>query len=600
MAGVVREISPGREGVQEQYQLDGKGAVPTYNFQTDPEGAAGSSANGGDDDAKSDHFQDGVQRVRAITDTWSRKTMIVMFLLLYLVTFVDGIFLSVQGALNIYVTSTFSRHGLIPTINVVATIISGCSNLTLAKFIDIFGRIEGFGLMLVVSVISMIMKAVVSNVEMYFAAHTLYWVSHVGLIYVIDVMVADMTSLKNRMIIFGINNTPMIASTFGGPAIAQLFYDNLNFRWAFGAFTIILVGVAFPVAAVMIWMQIVAKRAGRIHSQRSGRKWHQSVWHYLIQFDVVGIILITAGFALFLLPFSIATYAPNGWATPYIIVMLILGIGSLGLFFLWEYKYSPAQFLPWHYLKDRSIVGSCLLYAIMFLSSSCWLNYFGTYLQVVNRLSITTAGYVQGCYGLGAAVVNPFVGGIISYTGNFKWAAYVGAPIMIIGTGLMIPFRQPDTHVGLLVLTQLLVGIGSAFFTTCAQIAAMSPVTHQEIAAVLAVWTMFGSVGSSIGSAISGGIWNNVLPEVLLRNLPEQSKDQAPAIFGSLVVAMSYEDGTPERDAILATYGLVQRYILIAGVVTMPLTFLSIYMWRNINVKKLEEENDTQTKGTVL
>lgn len=41
----------------------------------------------------------------------------------------------------------------------------------------------------------------------------------------------------------------------------------------------------------------------------------------------------------------------------------------------------------------------------------CWLNYFGIYLQVVNRLTVTQAGYVQGCYGLGAAVFNPFIGG---------------------------------------------------------------------------------------------------------------------------------------------------------------------------------------------
>lgn len=85
---------------------------------------------------------------------------------------------------------------------------------------------------------------------------------------------------------------------------------------------------------------------------------------------VVGIILITAFFALILLPFSIAQYAPNGWASPYIIVMEVIGVVCGASFVLWEYKFSPAQFLPWHYLKDRSIIGSCLLYGIMFMSSS--------------------------------------------------------------------------------------------------------------------------------------------------------------------------------------------------------------------------------------
>lgn len=79
MAGIVREIHPGNVGLQENIELDGKGAIPTYNLESNPEGAPGSSAT--DDDAKSERFQDGVQRVRAITDTWDKKTMIIMFVL---------------------------------------------------------------------------------------------------------------------------------------------------------------------------------------------------------------------------------------------------------------------------------------------------------------------------------------------------------------------------------------------------------------------------------------------------------------------------------------------------------------------------------------
>lgn len=171
---------------------------------------------------------------------------------------------------------------------------------------------------------------------------------------------------------------------------------------------------------------------------------------------------------------------------------------------------------------------------------------------------------------------------------------------MLLGTALLIPLRVPETHVGLLVMTQLLVGIGTAFFTTCGQLAAMVPVTHQEIAAVLAVWGMFGTVGSSIGSAIAGGIWNNLFLPTLTKNLPEGSKDLAPGIFADLVVQISYQDGTPERDAIVDTYAYVQRLILIAGVAVMPLTIASIFMWNNINVRKLEEEQAKQTKGMVL
>lgn len=52
----------------------------------------------------------------------------------------------------------------------------------------------------------------------------------------------------------------------------------------------------------------------------------------------------------------------------------------------------------------------------------------------------------------------------------------------------------------------------------------MAPAIRQEIAVVLAIWGMFGFVGSSIGSSIAGGTWNNVFLPTLHRNLPDGSK----------------------------------------------------------------------------
>lgn len=156
---------------------------------------------------------------------------------------------------------------------------------------------------------------------------------------------------------------------------------------------------------------------------------------------------------------------------------------------------------------------------------------------------------------------------------------------MILATAILIPLHQPFTHVGLLVTTQLLVGIGSSFFTACSQLANMALVTHQEIAVVLAIWGMFDSVGSSVGSNLAGGIWNNMFLPTLHGNLPDTSKDQSAAIFGDMVIQMSYTDSDPERDAIVDTYTYVQMSILIAGVANMPLTVLPVFMWKNINVK---------------
>lgn len=167
----------------------------------------------------------------------------------------------------------------------MATALSGCIPLVTAKIIDIWGRVEGFAAMILIIIVGMIMKAVCKNVETYFAAHVLYWSGHIGLLYVISVMCADMTTLKNRMIIFTINSTPRIAATFAGPAISDLFYTRSNFRWAFGAFAIILFGCSLPAMGLMIVMFRKALAAGLQRRQRSGRNIFQSIWYYFIQFD---------------------------------------------------------------------------------------------------------------------------------------------------------------------------------------------------------------------------------------------------------------------------------------------------------------------------
>jgi hypothetical protein len=379
----------------------------------------------------------------------------------------------------------------------------------------------------------------------------------------------------------------------------------------------IFIACSLPATGIMMFMYRKAKQAGVIEEHKSGRTVLQSIAFHFVQFDgecqsslckgdptdniiVIGIVLIMAAFCLFLLPFSLVAYAPRAWNTPYIIAMIVLGILLFPVFVIWEAKFTPVPFLPWKYLKERTIVGSCLLYGVMFASIFIWNAYFQSYLLVVHRQTPTHAGYILNSFSLASSTFSPLVAWFISWSGNFKWTAYSGVPIVILGTALLIPFRTPSTSPGVLAFTQVLVGLGTGIFSTCAQLAIMAPVTHQEIAAVNALWGLFGSFGSSIGFAIAGAMWNNILPAQLYERLPEQSKANATLIFSSIVTQLEYADGTLEREAIVGSYAHVQRLMLIAGVALVPLCLASIFIWKNINVKRLEEEKGKQTKGRVF
>lgn len=204
---------------------------------------------------------------------------------LYLIEFVAFIQNAMDYALGAWVTSLFGRHGLLTVMSIMATALSGCTPLVIAKVIDVFGRVEGFFVMLIIILVGMAMKAACLNVQTYFAGHILYWAGHIGVLFVCDIMAADITTLRNRMIIFTINGTPRIAATFVGPRIADEFWYGPNWRWGYGAFIITFCGVSLPAMILMMVMYRKAKKAGLIKKVKSDRNVFQSLWFYFVQFD---------------------------------------------------------------------------------------------------------------------------------------------------------------------------------------------------------------------------------------------------------------------------------------------------------------------------
>ena len=80
------------------------------------------------------------------------------------------------GSLTPYVTSAFYDHSLTATTSVMASIIGGLTSLPLSKIIDIWGRPQGFILMVIILTLGLIMMAACNNVQTYAAAQVFYWV----------------------------------------------------------------------------------------------------------------------------------------------------------------------------------------------------------------------------------------------------------------------------------------------------------------------------------------------------------------------------------------------------------------------------------------
>ena len=306
------------------------------------------------------------------------------------------------------------------------------------------------------------------------------------------------------------------------------------------------------------------------------------------------MILLIAGWALLLLPLSLANYAVSGWRSPSIIAMLVIGFCSLVGFGIHERFFARKPFLPFHYLTDRTVIGSCLCAATYFVSFYCWDLYFLSFLQVVYNLSITDAGYIYRIYSIGSCFWGIVVGLLIPATGRVKWLACCAVPLMLLGTGLMIYFRQAHSPLGFVIMCQVFIAFGGGTLVICQEIAILAVVGADNIAVALALQALFTAIGGSIGTSISGAIWTNTLPKALEQHLPADLKSQALDIYADITVQLGYEWGSPGREGIIEAYSITQRYLTIAATGVLILNFLWVFMWRNIKVNDFKKPRGTK------
>ncbi|KAL2820261.1 hypothetical protein BDW59DRAFT_174588 [Aspergillus cavernicola] len=441
-----------------------------------------------------------------------------------------------SAALTPYVTSAFQSHSLTPTVNILSSVIGGVCNLTVVKVLDVFGRPQGYALSLLLATVGLIMMAATRNVEMYAAAQVFWTIGNTALLYTVNIFVAGTTALRNRGLMTALTASPNIITIWLAGPISEAFLKGPGWQWCFGVFCIIVPVLCLPLLVLLMWYSIKLKREGVITIERGSRPFGESFLYYCREFDAVGLLLLTAGLALFLLPFNLYTLQPLGWRSPLIICLLDFGVVLTVVFVLWERIFAPVTFIPFAMLIDRNMVGACLLGTVLFISYYCWFSFFSSFLQVVNNLSLTNASYVAQIDSLGGSLFGIAAGIVIHYTGRYKAITLYGAiPIYTLFMELMIYFRTPDMCVGYIIMVIVITP----------PIAAMSSAAHQHIAAVIAI--------------------------------------------------VSCEFGTPARIAIQHAYADAQSMMLAAGTAIWALGFVAVAIWRDTDVRGMK-----QAKGQII
>lgn len=418
-------------------------------------------------------------------------------------------------------------------------------------------------------------------------------ISSSGVSYTLTVFVSDTSSLRSRALMLAFATSPYIGFSWVGGPISQSVLGGPGWRWGFGIWAIVLPVVVLPLAALLKWNQRKTMKNGLIPAKKVRLTW-ASAKDYVVQVDLGGCVILAGGLALFLLPFSLYSYQTDKWESPMIICMLVFGCLLLVGFVMYERFVAPVTFIPFHLLMDRTVFSAGLMFMFVFFNNRVWGAFFGSQIQVVWNLDVSSASYVTSTRRVGQCLFAVLIGFLIRWTGRFKWIALsLGIPLYVLALGLLIRFRNYNSDIGLVAMCQVFAGLASGAVVLTGELAMMTPSDHQHIAVIIAVMNIFCSIGSAAGGSVASAIWTGVFPQKLRQYLPE-GVDPAP-IYADIVQQMAYPMGSPERDAIARAYGDTQRLLLVTSIALLAGGLGCVFFWRNLEVK-----SHKQVKGVVV
>jgi len=460
---------------------------------------------------------------------------------------------SFLGALDHTVVSTSlaTIAGELGALNLMSWVVVGYTLAStvllpvLGKLGDVLGARRIFLGSLVMFLAASLACGFAQDMAWLIAARVLQGMSSAGLQLMSQTIIARVTTQRERPRYMAIIGAAFPIAILVGPVLGGAITDNWGWAWVFW--------INIPVGAAALGLALVAVP----HLEPGPMPRH---------FDIAGAAVFTTALVALVLA---VTWAAERSAGPATAALAVSVLGFVAFYFI--ERRTPEPIVPFHFFTNRTIAAGTALSAIIGVGLFSITAYLPTYIQMAYQTTATVSGLVPIATVFGMLISNLLTGWLATRTGRYRIFPILGTSLGAAGLSVMamlpagLPLWVPMVVMGV-------VGMGTGAFMSLIVAVVQGAAPASQTGAITATVNLVRQVGSTVATAVIGGVIGFGVPALLPAGLdastltPHLVHGAAPDVQAT--VAQIYGAVfTPVFIALAATYavGIVAAVLLPHG-----------------------------------
>ncbi|KAF7950797.1 uncharacterized protein EAE97_002349 [Botrytis byssoidea] len=361
-----------------------------------------------------------------------------------------------------------------------------------ASISDIFGRKPSFYICMAFFFIGSIVFALAKDMNTIIVGRVLQGFGGGGIDVLVEIILSDITTLKERSFCLGLMAIPNAVGNILGPSIGAIFSSYASWRWI-GWVNLPILGISAPLIVFFLHLRPV-----ELDEKLSAN---------LKKLDWIGMMLVVTGITIFVLPLSWAgsLFPWKSWQT---LLPILLGAVLLVIFVVYEAKPS-VPILPHRLFHSRTAnmtLAAAFVHGMILISLLQYLPLFYQTVELETAIRSAVSLLPTVIISVVFAAISMMM---VSVVGGYVWIIRFGWIIIILGTGLLALFDVGSSS-SLLFGLPILWGMGVSLLRLLLLTIQASVKNVDDIGLAIGLLLTIRMFGGLIGPTVASTIFNSV------------------------------------------------------------------------------------------